>query len=341
MRDKLAGLIDLARILRGLPPPRLARKFQRRAIVVSPPEGFFFTNPSVAALPDGNLLVSLRVGDNPMNHASFWGRVHYAKGAHTGIELVLLDRDLEELGRRRHVDPFRNRGFLADGRLFLVAGEPWHVGTHQRDDGSVGPSLLAPDGALLPLEVPAQRPGKEKNWTPFAGMAGKFLAQPLPPVICESDLVSGALLKIIQGDPEADRLAHGGSGPLPTGDGWLYFCRQKYAVPRAGLVYVQRAVFLDGDLRLASVSRPFVLDGLGVEILNGAAIAGGRLYLAWGRDDREAHVAWLPLDEALSWLRAMEDPHWQAPRGRAGPLAVLRLGLRLDRLRRAFDRRYG
>ena len=328
---------------------RLSENITGRRLITSNKNGFYFTNPSICVDGDG-ILLSVRRMNNPIQISSFLGSISYAKKPKTGIELCHLDFDLSDIRCATYVDAESFPHFIADARIFLANGLHYHIGTYMPPAGAVRPAILTPSADIIPLALPFPTMKKEKNWTPvISEKEGLFLCQPFPPVVREYSLTNGTLVRGVSVQTDGKLLAHGGTGPIRTAEGWLVICRERFDVPRTGLVYTQRAIFLDDDFNVKWITGPWVIDDLGIEVVNGAAIAQDRLYLAWGRDDREAHVAYLPLDQAIEWFRRVVfhpfiDAHNSFLTADlpmiVRPKVPVQLFARLDRVRRNFDRRY-
>jgi hypothetical protein len=111
------------------------------------------------------------------------------------------------------------------------------------------------------------------------------------------------------------------NGALPESPGWLYGSSQALRLERRWLpeggwlwvdhevapiyprMYVHRLVVADPMLeRVTHMSEPLYFEKLGIEFCCGAAVDGEQLVLSYGAMDRQAKLAFVPLERALGLL---------------------------------------
>ena len=288
----------------------------KRRVEIQSPNGFFWTNPSIARCGD-RLYATLRAvnyiqcadghyempGDQRIMTRNFLARVDDDLTV-GGAEEIMLPADLPEPAWDQVL------GF-EDMRLSVIWDALW-VNAATR--------ILTPEGwceQVLGRVAPfgsgyqivdwgsLQPPGErrhQKNWMPRVLPDGdlEFVYWCDPVTILDDH---GNLVRETAPTIAAEGF-RGGSQAIPFDGGWLAVIHE--AQPRAGLCapYHHRFIWLDEDDRLKRVSRRFYLNQNGSEFVCGLAFHpdGKRLLISYGVQDAEAWIASISAEDVRGLL---------------------------------------
>lgn len=287
------------------------------AVPVEP--GWSCFNPSIAAATDGYRAIAR--SSNYRLHKGWYEIFDPHQVVRTTNYLVDLSPPLTVRGSERLFEPeggvrsdFPVKGY-EDCRLFFWDGA-WHVSATVRDRNEAGvcQQALARIAGTRLRDIALLndwRDGRdEKNWMPFvAGGELRFVYGCHPVRVVAFRPNTGAVETVVEHPaPPLARSFRGGSQVVAVPGGWLCLIHESVVFEDGGRVYPHRFVFFDEAFRLAKVSPQFFFVERGVEYCAGLALAGDRLIASFGREDREASFAALPLAEALATLAPPLDP---------------------------------
>jgi tetratricopeptide (TPR) repeat protein len=285
------------------------------------PEGFHPCNPSLAVL-NGALWCVLRTVNYRLD-----GNMYRVEGdgvLRTRNYLLKLDESLlpvssvpirERPERPEHpaIDGLEDIRLTAHGEGFR--GSATVVDPSPSDLRRMAVFDLELDGQATHLtfqDYGAQQ--HQKNWVPFVdrGQLG-FLYATDPTNVLRWDQLSRQATPWLQRTcPLALENLRGSSGAIAFDDGWLYVAHE---VSWAGTerTYLHRFVQLDGDFRLRAVTEPFFFQAVGIEFCCGLVDgpSEGRLLLSFGREDSQAWLASVSVEEVrreLKTMGALQDP---------------------------------
>ena len=118
-----------------------------------------------------------------------------------------------------------------------------------------------------------------------------------PLIIYKVDPMTGEYIEAVHHEQKHDFSYYRGSaGPIPFRDGYLVVIHQiAFDDDR---FYFHRFLYLDADYKITHYSKPFIYNHHGVEFCSGMTIdhSGMNLIMTVGIEDREALLAFIPLD---------------------------------------------
>jgi hypothetical protein len=282
------------------------------------PPQYVPANPSIVPHPKGaGFLVNVRM----VNYQQERGRWYVSRDAdgtirtenitccwdpETGVasehQVLSWDKSLLDAGGRIEG--------LEDVRLALHAGRIWCTLTSCQVPGAGGnprvvlgrlSASLARIDRLLPFKY-AGIGTYEKNWLLYPHDDElRVIYGYAPFTVLDVDLGTGNCELL-----SSEALSDGGDGwrggapPIQFGGKTLLVVHQVVRLENRN-VYLHRFVEADGA-RVTRWSRPFCLEGHGIEYVAGAVAHGDRLLLTYGREDKEACWMSLPMSLVLGML---------------------------------------
>lgn len=177
-------------------------------------------------------------------------------------------------------------------------------------------SLTPPDPNKETIEVEAFVPFSsqlgtecEKNWLPFVKNDTIYYIYSYDPFLVFSfDPDKNVLKKALSYDPEIDASAFRGSAsPIPLDGGYLLLVHE--VVFNEKRAYLHRFVFLDDNLKMKKVSKPFIFQHVGIEFCVGMTIdhSGKKLLIPFSYEDGDAKIAQVDLDVVRSLLESIPN----------------------------------
>jgi len=150
----------------------------------------------------------------------------------------------------------------------------------------------------------------EKNWIVVQELDNSLtmLQHSNPQVLVSVDISNGkaeALLKrasYFVAEPE--NVSGGTPFLLIDNSFYLRVARLQFTLGSLGRIRINLLVMHDLEFREISRSTPFVFQELGVEICNGLALNGDRVYFTWGKNDREMFIGSCLKNDLLSWYES-------------------------------------
>jgi tetratricopeptide (TPR) repeat protein len=291
-------------------------------ITITVPAGWSCYNPSIAA-DGGAFRMIIRSANYTFDHPSRYtptdgsGIVRSTNYLADLSPEFAIDRVqiIDDRAFRPEPPPFPVAGF-EDCRLFHHSGN-WWVSASARDQNEKGISqivMLRLAGAdaveMQLLSDGVQR--YEKNWMPVpAGTDEKlrFVYTSRPTVILRYDDEAGAVVpEVIHDGPPIARSFRGGTQAVPFDGGRLCLIHEAAEFPDGSRVYMHRWVWFGADWLLARLSPPFVFFDRGIEFAVGLAARGDLLVVSFGRWEREAWLATVPMERVLAALAPPMDP---------------------------------
>jgi predicted GH43/DUF377 family glycosyl hydrolase len=280
------------------------------------PERWSRFNPSIAAGPDGYAMI-VRSSNYEMDGARY--RVfdddqvirttNYLLTLRPDLSVASVTAIDDRPGKGRTY-PFPVSGF-EDCRLFHHGG-CWRVSATTREHNPQGICQMAllrlADGAFgdLRLLSPAGR-RHEKNWTPLSvGGELLFIYSFRPTIILRYIEAQGGVGVAAQAaGPKIAENFRGGSPAVAVAGGFLCLIHEPVPFEDGTRVYQHRLVRLDRNFTVTHISPQFYFLERGVEYGAGLTVCGSRLIVSFGFRDREAYLASMDLDQALTCLRSV------------------------------------
>ncbi|TGT68779.1 hypothetical protein EN802_26150 [bacterium M00.F.Ca.ET.159.01.1.1] len=304
------------------PANEIMPSFKARRIDFAAPAGYVATNPSVARLGDGIVLLQRTV------NYSLTDGGQYATPGDTPIStrnfLLRLDSDFVMQGASEVLPPAdlpspaydRVLGF-EDMRLFAWRDNLWGLACVRQltpegwceqvlariEDGGLGSHVLT-DWRVV---RPAGQRQHEKNWMPLVERTSdgsdrlRFIYLCDPTKILDENGRTVSEQEPMIAAPQFS----GSSQAILFNGGWLALVHEARARPNEGRRYYQhRFVWFDGAYRLTKVSRPFYFNAKGVEFAAGMAWHpdAKRLMISYGAGDSESWIATVQADEVAAFL---------------------------------------
>ena len=279
--------------------------------------GYHPMNPSIC-VHEGRLVMSIRTVNYVIDDAGSYVIPEGDQGV-IKTENFLVDVDPDDFGisNIRHITdktgkqryPTSVRGH-EDLRLASIDHKLYACAT-VRDHAPHMPCDLAVcefDGANIVREWVQSTGRTEKNWMPLV-LDGRlcFVYSLDPTILRRFDPVTGAADETAKSTPglALDHLRGGSQAVLlPDGKGWLAVTHEVVHLDNRRR-YLHRFVRLGSDLRVTHVSRSWTFrPTLSIEFVAGMALHQDRILLSVGFDDRQAWLASLPLDQAMTLASA-------------------------------------
>lgn len=283
-------------------------------------------NPSIKKTKEGYNLICRTVNYTQDNGNNYRSRDPKDSTVRTKNFLVSYDPSfkmidqreiIENLPRERH--PTSILG-LEDCRLIESDQNHWIFSTtFDTHPGTVGQTLCTmknnphEKGPLfvekfLPIQGPA--PGRcEKNWLPFV-RNGELLAiyECDPLTILKIDRKTGACENFSKKETKHDFSKFRGSAPpIEFDNGYLFLVHEVVFTDQR--TYLHRFVYLDSDLNITKVSKPFTFLQKGIEYCCGMTIDHDQkqCILSVGIDDKEALLLFVDLNHIQNILEEVKQ----------------------------------
>jgi hypothetical protein len=302
--------MSIARKLQRKVQRKLQRLFPLRAPPVTPdwttdlgalailPDGFYPTNPSIAAVNDG-YVVCIR-GVNYVLDGN--GRMLPPRGGalRSINRFILVDRSFTLVRALSRLDDLfegiEDVRLIRFGRKLLGFGSVQVEGKGAYSNRmmllDIAPSLDS--GEARPLASPYSFP-REKNWSPFIQGDDLYILYAFGPLILlRLDPDTGELSFC---DPACARfrpdeipfLIGGSSAGVAQPEGTIFIAhRRRVSLPRLDRSYCSRVYRLSTDLRRLSGGPFFCIDRAEVQFVNGCLMADEQILLSFGRRDNAA-----------------------------------------------------
>ena len=155
----------------------------------------------------------------------------------------------------------------------------------------------------------------EKNWVPIScnQRVLKVLYSNNPLMIINLNLKTGAIESMFKSKND-NFPTHGGSSFVPLSqDYFLRISRIKFPSPNMGFVYMSILSIHNREYEEILQSRPFIFEGLGVEICNSLILdeSKGKAIFSWGREDKDVMIGEIEIKSLFSWL--LDNCHLSKP----------------------------
>jgi hypothetical protein len=163
---------------------------------------------------------------------------------------------------------------------------------------------------LIPLKGPD--PYRcEKNWLPFISKGIlSFIYSYEPFTLYTPDLKSGNCLMTLSYENAHD-FTHfrGSAAPIPFDSGYLMLVHEVVLKEDYARCYLHRFLFLNDQLRVTKLSKPFFFDHHGVEYCCSMTLdhSGKQLVMAIGLEDREARLSFYDCQNIRSLLYSLKE----------------------------------
>lgn len=318
----------LAALARDLPqvfvPRGLERQFGLKSHELRGPRGIVLTNPSIARLPSGRLVVlarevSYRIERFTSNYRLLDG---YDRRT-SAVWAAEIPETLDAAGEDAFVQLKWDRAALLpeeegieDARAFFWRGQTWLLASasHASPDGDRQSRMIAgviSDGEITSLRAIKSPEGRsrEKNWAlAVTGDALDLVHDFGTLAVYRYD--GEELRRHTPHSPEVPALrGHFGSSQLLRWrDGWLTVTHTRIDLPvRFPLpyhrYYFHHFVHLDDDYRLVAASEGFFFRERGIEFCAGIAEGDDALLVSYGSHDAEARIVRVPHEVIAQTLR--------------------------------------
>lgn len=293
-------------------------------------EGFTETfcpmNPSIQKVDDGYMLICRTV-----NYVQFGGRDHkscdiFDPTIRTKNFLVHYDKDFNIISQDEIVENlprFRKKPSMVEGledcRLIKFNNEFWftctvfdltpegvpQIALCKLADKASGNKIAVTK--LVPLKGPDPK-RCEKNWLPFVKDNEFYAIYSCDPfVVFKPDFVTGECKTSLTIEPKHDFSSFRGSAPpIEFDDGYLMMVHEvAYTNQR---YYLHRLVYMDKDLNVTKISKPFTFLHQGIEYTCGMTIdhSGENLVIPIGIEDRNAYLCTVDLKTIRSMLKPLK-----------------------------------
>lgn len=290
-------------------------------------ESFCPMNPSIQKVDDGYMVICRAV-----NYIQFGGRDHkscdiFDPTIRTRNFLVHYDKNFKVLSQPEIVEKlprYRKENQpvegLEDCRLMKLKEDFWFTCTAYDISSKGVPQIalckLASKGSEKAVDVTQLTPLKgpdplrcEKNWMPFVKdneIHAIYSCDPF--ILYKPDPHTGECKEALRYEPKHDFSSFRGSAPPIEFDGGYLMIVHEVAYTNQRY-YLHRLVFLDKDLQITKVSKPFVFLHQGIEYTCGMTIdhSGTKLIIPIGVEDRNAYLCTIGLDQIRSMLEPLNS----------------------------------
>lgn len=266
-------------------------------------------NPSIKKTKEGYNLICRTVNYTQEKGNNYRSRDPHDPTVRTKNFLVAYDPSFKMMGQREIIENIPRERYpssvlgLEDCRLIESDRYHWIFSTtFDTHAGTVGQTLCriennsdAKRALLVEKFIPLQgpEPGRcEKNWLPFV-RNGELLAiygyDPL--TILKIDRETGACEVLSKKESKHDFSKFRGSAPpIEFDSGYLLLVHEVVFTDQR--TYLHRFVYLDSDLNITKVSKPFTFLHKGIEYCCGMTMDGDQkqCILSVGIDDKEARL---------------------------------------------------
>lgn len=238
--------------------------------------------------------------------------------------LVHCDQDFKVLSQKEIIENLPRQKFrwwnaegIEDCRLFEFENGLWATcttcDTNPTGNRQMALCKFADAGSgetvnvekLIPLVGP--NPHRcEKNWLPIIRDNALQLIYSYDPfVVYKPDMDTGVSETVENYIPDHDfSQFRGSAAPIAFEDGYLMLVHETIPLPDYERRYTHRFVYMDKDLHITKVSRPFIFRHSGVEFCCGMVIdhSGTKLVMPIGIEDQEAFLCVVELNTVRSML---------------------------------------
>lgn len=240
-----------------------------------------------------------------------------------------LDRDFRVLSQEEITEHLPREKFpalsvegLEDCRLFSWQGSDWFSCTttdtnftgyrqislckisDRRNKGTVEVEELIPLLGPDPYR-------SEKNWLPFlCDDELRLIYMHDPFILVTPHLKTGECASFLTYEYTQNfSTLKGAAAPIPFDGGYLYLVHQTVSYSNYMRAYLHRFIFLDSQLRMEKISRPFVFLQQGIESCSGMTInhSGTDLVLTVGIERREMKICTISIEDIRGLLMPLPN----------------------------------
>jgi len=217
----------------------------------------------------------------------------------------------------------RNVEGLEDCRIFDFQDSSWFTCTTLDTNSTGQPQISlckignARSASTVPVErlAPLMGPDTsrcEKNWMPLVKDGEIHFIYSYDPMIVYKPNINNHYCVVTPHMMSKNTVpAHdfssfsGSAAPIPFKDGYLMMIHE--VIRKDYRNYLHRFVYLDKDLNIEKVSKPFIFFHQGIEYTCGMTIdhSMNNLVIGVGVEDREAYLCTLPLDTVVGMLESL------------------------------------
>lgn len=279
-------------------------------------------NPSIQKTKDGYTMIVRTVNFQQKDGQYDLIEPEEPKIIRTKNFLVQLDRTFKILSQQEITENLPRQRFnswaegVDDCRLFEWKKSNWFTctsyDTNSQNTSTICLCKLASEksGDKIQVEkfVPLKGPDPkrcEKNWMPFIKdnkLHVIYLYDPF--VIYKPNVETGEFESIITYTPTSDFSRFRGSAPPVEFDNGYLMVVHEVVFEGNKRCYLHRFLFLDKELIIKSISKPFTFQHKGIEYTCGMTLnhEGTKLIIGLGIEDREAYLGVMDLDTVKTML---------------------------------------
>lgn len=274
-------------------------------------------NPSICKTDDGYHVICRSV-NYTQKGAKIFHTIDRDGIYRTRNFLLVYDRDFnllsqdeikESLDRRRSISIVQG---LEDCRIFNYENCDWFTCTTRDRNPAEVPQIvlcrIRDKGAVdyfLPLLGPDVN-RCEKNWLPFVKDGEMRLIYSSDPfVVYKPNLVTGECEAVLNDQPSYDfSRFRGSAAPIEFNDGYLMLIHEVSFLEDGSRVYLHRFVFLDANLGIKKLSRPFTFRHQGIEFCCGMTLnhSVDEIVMTVGLEDNQAMLLFIAVKEVQAIL---------------------------------------
>lgn len=320
------GKTELPPFPKGAPSPIFLQsiQFDLPPIREGMEERYNPLNPSIQKTQEGYTVICRTVNFSQTRGAHYASRDPLDPTIRTRNFLLEYDKDLRLLSQKEIVEDFSKKDEavqgLEDCRLFKLKGSNWFLcTTYGMHPGHVGPFLckledVSESASTIRVEKSIRLMGPEKkrcekNWLPLVKDDQLYVLYNYDPfTVYKMNEEDGSWTVFSQYRPGSDLSRFRGSAaPIPFGEGYLMVIHE--VVFGNGRTYLHRFVYLDKDLVVKKVSKPFTFLHQGIEYCCGMAAdhAGEKCILTISFEDQKAFFLSIDVKTIQSMLEPIHE----------------------------------
>lgn len=223
----------------------------------------------------------------------------------------LLSQEEIEDDRERY-NPWSIVQGLEDARIFNYENSNWFTCTTREGNAAGIPQIVLckmQETGVVDRFIPLLGPDLnrcEKNWLPFVKNGEMLLIYSYDPfIVFRPDLSTGVCETVLEYKPLLDLSRFRGSAaPIAFEEGYLMMVHEVSYLDDSSRVYLHRLIFLDEQLTIQKVSKPFTFTHKGVEFCCGMTLnhEEDQLIMTIGIEDNQAILVFLAKEEVKNLL---------------------------------------
>lgn len=279
-------------------------------------------NPSIQKTKDGYTMIVRTINFQQKDGHYDLIEPEEPKVIRTKNFLVHLDRDFKILSQQEIIEDLPRQQFKSwaegvdDCRLFEWNKSNWYTCTSYDINAQNTPTICLckladkASGDKIQVEKFVSLKGPdpkrcEKNWMPFIKDNQLNIIYSYDPfIVYIPDVETGECKTIISNTPTSDfSRFRGSAAPIAFDDGYLMLVHEVVFADNKRY-YLHRFLYLDKDLNIKRLSKPFTFKHKGIEYTCGMTLnhEGKKLIIGLGIEDREAYLGMVDLETVKTML---------------------------------------